>query len=344
MTAGLDFLWSTAGFSIVWSFLEYKPNDPYGWVYVVGMVNTLFVALIAIVLTTIFGFIIGILRLSGNWLISALAGTYVEVLRNTPLLIQMLVWYLGVFAVLPRPKQSFYLFNLDFLPINNRGLYLPRGITDDLFWLTSAAILVAVGLVLALNRWAIRKQENTGQNVPTLWPTLGILFGLPAIVFIATGMPLSFDPPVLKGFNFRGGTSIPPAMCALLIALVVYHAAFAAEMVRAGIQSVSHGQTEAAYSLGLKPSWTMRLVIIPQAMRAIIPPMISLWMNVIKNSSLAVAIGYPDLVSVFMQTTLNQSGHAIEVVGLVMLFYMTCSLTISLCLNVYNRKIQLRER
>ena len=157
-------------------------------------------------------------------------------------------------------------------------------------------------------------------------------------------MPLSFDPPVLKGFNFRGGTSIPPAMCALLIALVVYHAAFAAEMVRAGIQSVSHGQTEAAYSLGLKPSRTMRLVIIPQAMRAIIPPMISLWMNVIKNSSLAVAIGYPDLVSVFMQTTLNQSGHAIEVVGLVMLFYMTCSLTISLCLNVYNRKIQLRER
>ena len=344
MTAGLDFLWSTAGFSIVWSFLDYKPNDPYGWVYVVGMVNTLFVALIAIVLTTILGFVNGILRLSSNWLISALAGAYVEVLRNTPLLIQMLVWYLGVFAVLPRPKQSFYLFNLDFLPINNRGLYLPKGVADDLFWLTTVAIVIAIGLVIALNKWAINKQETTGEIIPTLWPTLGILFGLPAIVFIATGMPLSFDPPVLKGFNFRGGTSIPPAMCALLIALVVYHAAFAAEMVRAGILSVSHGQTEAAYSLGLKPSWTMRLVIIPQAMRAIIPPMISLWMNVIKNSSLAVAIGYPDLVSVFMQTTLNQSGHAIEVVGLVMLFYMTCSLTISLCLNVYNRKIQLRER
>ena len=149
---------------------------------------------------------------------------------------------------------------------------------------------------------------------------------------------------VLKGFNFRGGTSVPPAMCALLIALVVYHSAFVGEMVRAGILSVSHGQTEAAYSLGVKPSWTMRLIIIPQAMRAIVPPLISLWMNVIKNSSLAIAIGYPDVVSVFMQTTLNQSGHAIEVVGMVMLFYMTCSLTISFCLNIYNRKIQLRER
>ena len=344
IATGLDFLSSTAGFSIAWSLLEYKPNDTYGWVYVVGLTNTLFVALISIVLTTIMGFFVGILRLSKNWIVAVISAAYVEVLRNTPLLIQIYIWFLGVFALLPRPKQSMFMFGLDFLPLNNRGFYVPKGIAGDLFWLTTVAIVVAVVAVIILNKWAIVRQEKTGQITPTLLPTLGILFGLPLAVFLVSGSPLSWELPELKGFNFRGGTSVPPAMGALLIALVVYHSAYVGEMVRAGILSVSHGQTEAAYSLGIKPSWTMRLVIIPQAMRAIVPPLISLWMNVIKNSSLAIAIGYPDVVSVFMQTTLNQSGHAIEVVGMVMLFYMTCSLTISFCLNIYNRKIQLRER
>ena len=171
-----------------------------------------------------------------------------------------------------------------------------------------------------------------------------MIFAFPLAIFLVTGMPLSWELPVLKGFNYQGGTFILPAMCSVLVALVVYHSAYVAEMVRAGILSVSHGQTEAAYSLGLRPSWTMRLVIIPQAMRAIIPPLISLWMNVVKNSSLAIAVGFPDLVAVFMQTSLNQSGHAIEIVAMVMLFYMTVSLTISACLNVYNKKIQLKER
>ena len=344
IATGLDFLSSTAGFSIAWSLLEYKPNDTYGWVYVVGLTNTLFVALISIVLTTILGFFVGILRLSKNWLVAVISSAYVEVLRNTPLLIQIYIWFLGVFSLLPRPKQSMYLFGMDFLPLNNRGFYVPKAIAGEFFWLTTVAFIIAVAGVIWLNKWAVKKQERTGKHVPTLWYTLGLLFGLPLAVFLLSGSPLSWEIPVLKGFNFRGGTSVPPAMCALLIALVVYHSAFVGEMVRAGILSVSHGQTEAAYSLGVKPSWTMRLIIIPQAMRAIVPPLISLWMNVIKNSSLAIAIGYPDVVSVFMQTTLNQSGHAIEVVGMVMLFYMTCSLTISFCLNIYNRKIQLRER
>jgi general L-amino acid transport system permease protein len=195
-----------------------------------------------------------------------------------------------------------------------------------------------------MNKKATQRQLDTGVYESTLWKTLAAVFGLPLVVFLVTGMPLHWDVPVLKGFNYQGGTFILPAMCSVLVALVIYHSAYVAEMVRAGILSVSHGQTEAAYSLGLKPSWTMRLVIIPQAMRAIIPPLISLWMNVVKNSSLAIAIGFPDLVAVFMQTSLNQSGHAIEIVAMVMLFYMTVSLTISGCLNIYNKKIQLKER
>jgi general L-amino acid transport system permease protein len=344
MNVGFDFLGSTAGFAIAWTLLEYDSQNTYLWVYVVGIANTLFVAFISIILTTMLGFVMGILRLSKNWLISNMTRWYVEILRNTPLLLQIIFWYLGVFQLLPRPKQSIDVFGLGIFELNNRGFYVPKGIPGDLFWMTIVALIVAVVAVVVLNRKAAQKQEETGKYIPTLLPTIGILFGLPLAVFFLTGMPLEFSIPELKGFNFRGGVSIPPAMCALLLALVIYHSAYVAEMVRAGILSVSHGQTEAAYSLGIKPSWTMRLVIIPQAMRAIIPPMISLWMNVVKNSSLAIAIGYPDLVAVFMQTSLNQSGHAIEIVAMVMLFYMTVSLTISGCLNVYNKKVQLRER
>ena len=203
-----------------------------------------------------------------------------------------------------------------------------------------------IGLVVALvlNKRATKKQQETGKYISTLLPTLVAVFGLPIIAFLLTGMPLDWDLPALKGFNYRGGGFVLPAMLAVMVALVVYHSAYAAEMVRAGILSVNKGQTEAALSIGLKQGFVMRLVIIPQAMRAIVPPMISLWMNVVKNSSLAIAIGFPDLVSVFMQTSLNQSGHAVEIVAMVMAFYMTVSLTISACLNVYNKKIQLTER
>ena len=344
MASGFDFLKNTAGFAIAWTPLDYKPQDSYLFVYWVGVVNTLLLAGISIVLATVVGFIVGVMRLAKNWLVAQIAAWYVEVLRNTPLLLQIIFWYLGAFANLPRPKQSLELFGIDWLILNNRGLYVPKPEMLELFWMTGVALVVGIILALWLNRRATKKQQETGEYVKTLLPTLLAVFGLPLITFFMTGMPLDWELPTLKGFNYRGGGSILPAMLAVMVALVVYHSAYAAEMVRAGIMSVNKGQTEAAASLGLKQSFVMRLVIIPQAMRAIVPPMISLWMNVVKNSSLAIAIGFPDLVSVFMQTSLNQSGHAVEIVAMVMAFYMTVSLTISACLNIYNNKIQIQER
>ncbi len=344
MSSGFDFLGSTAGFSIAWSIIPYSPTDTYGHVYLVGIVNTLLVSMLAIVLTTILGFVVGILRLSHNWLISTVAAWYVEIIRNTPLLLQILFWYLAVFSVLPRPKQSIDIGALGIFQLNNRGLYFPEPQPGDLFWITMLAMLAAVVAVYFLAVWGKRRQLATGERFPVFWTSLGILFGLPILVYLATGSPLDWGIPVLKGFNFQGGAKLPPSFLALFIALVIYHASYIGENVRAGIMSVSHGQTEASSSLGLKPAWTLRLIIIPQAMRAIMPPLISIWMNVVKNSSLAIAIGYPDLVAVYMQTSLNQSGHAIEIVAMVMLFYSSVSLTISAALNYYNQRVQLKER
>ncbi|MEC9099840.1 MAG: ABC transporter permease subunit [Pseudomonadota bacterium] len=344
MAVGFDFLKNSAGFAVAWTPLDYKPSDSYFMVYWVGIINTLILAGLSIVLATLLGFVVGILRLSRNWLVAQIASWYVEILRNTPLLLQIIFWYLGAFANLPRPKQSIEIFGFETLVLNNRGLYIPKPQPEDLFWVTVAAFVIGLVVALVLNKRATKKQQETGKYISTLLPTLVAVFGLPIIAFLLTGMPLDWDLPALKGFNYRGGGFVLPAMLAVMVALVVYHSAYAAEMVRAGILSVNKGQTEAALSLGLKQSFVMRLVIIPQAMRAIVPPMISLWMNVVKNSSLAIAIGFPDLVSVFMQTSLNQSGHAVEIVAMVMAFYMTVSLTISACLNVYNKKIQLTER
>ena len=344
MAVGFDFLKNSAGFAVAWTPLDYQPSDSYFMVYWVGIINTLILAGISIVLATFFGFVIGILRLSRNWLVAQIASWYVEVLRNTPLLLQIIFWYLGAFANLPRPKQSIEIFGFESLVLNNRGLYIPKPQPEDLFWFTVLAFVIGLIVAVVINKRATKKQQETGKYISTIVPTLVVIFVLPILVFLLTGMPLDWDLPLLKGFNYRGGGFVLPAMLAVMVALVVYHSAYAAEMVRAGILSVSKGQTEAASSLGLKQSFVMRLVIIPQAMRAIVPPMISLWMNVVKNSSLAIAIGFPDLVSVFMQTSLNQSGHAVEIVAMVMAFYMTVSLTISACLNVYNKKIQLTER
>ena len=344
MAVGFDFLKNSAGFAVAWTPLDYQPSDSYFMVYWVGIINTLILAGISIVLATFLGFVVGILRLSRNWLVAQIASWYVEVLRNTPLLLQIIFWYLGAFANLPRPKQSIEIFGFESLVLNNRGLYIPKPQPEDLFWFTVLAFVIGLIVAVVLNKRATKKQQETGKYISTMVPTLVVIFVLPILVFLLTGMPLEWDLPLLKGFNYRGGGFVLPAMLAVMVALVVYHSAYAAEMVRAGILSVSKGQTEAASSLGLKQSFVMRLVIIPQAMRAIVPPMISLWMNVVKNSSLAIAIGFPDLVSVFMQTSLNQSGHAVEIVAMVMAFYMTVSLTISACLNVYNKKIQLTER
>ncbi|MCP5151205.1 MAG: ABC transporter permease subunit [Chromatiales bacterium] len=342
MSSGFGFLGSTAGFSIAWTVIPYEPTNSYGYVFLVGIVNTLVVSLTAIVFTTILGFFIGVFRLSRNWLVATLASWYVEIIRNTPLLLQILFWYTAVFALLPRPKQSIELLGM--FPLNNRGFYFPSPVPGDGFWMTMLAIVVGIVLAYAIAVRAKRKQIATGERSAVLLPVLGVVVGLPLVVYFVTGQPLTWDQPVLKGFNFVGGGSVPPAFCALFLALVIYHAAYIAENVRAGIMSVTKGQTEAAFSLGLRPSWTMRLVIIPQAMRAIIPPLISTWMTVVKNSSLAIAIGYPDVVAVFMQTSLNQSGHAIEIVAMVMLFYSVVSLTISAALNYYNKLIQLKER
>ena len=271
MAVGFDFLKNTAGFAVAWTPLDYKPSDSYLMVYWVGIINTLILAGISIVLATFLGFIVGILRLSKNWLVAQIASWYVEVLRNTPLLLQIIFWYLGAFANLPRPKQSIEILGFESLVLNNRGLYIPKPQPEDLFWLTALALLVAVLIAIVLNKRATRKQQQTGKYISTLVPTLLVVFGLPLVVFVLTGMPLDWEIPALKGFNYRGGGFVLPAMLAVMVALVVYHSAYAAEMVRAGILSVSKGQTEAASSLGLKQSFVMRLVIIPQAMRAIVP-------------------------------------------------------------------------
>ena len=343
MAPGFDFLTTTAGFDIAWSIIPFDPSRNYAYVYLVGILNTLLVSLIAIVLTTLLGFVVGIARLSRNWLVATLAGCYVEIVRNTPLLLQILFWYWGVFTLLPQPRQSWALAESVF--VNNRGLYFPEPVPGELFWLTGVTIVIAVAGAYLLAVCAKRRFVATGKPVRGLgWLLAGVLLGAPTLVFLATGSPLTFDYPVLTGFNFKGGGTVPPAFCALLLALVIYHASYVAEMVRAGVLSVSKGQTEAAYSLGLRPRRTMRLIVIPQAMRAIIPPLISTWLTVLKNSSLAVAIGYPELVSVYMQTSLNQSGRAIEIVALVMLFYASISLVISAALNYYNSKVQLKEQ
>ncbi len=346
MNTGFGFLKDAAGFD---SSFRLIPNElgvgTYGRIFIIGVLNTLYISILAIILSTMLGFFIGVLRLSSNWLVSKVALAYVEIFRNTPVLIQIIFWYIGVFSLLPRVKNSIDLsFGTGVLLLNNRGFYMPWPIPGDLLWLTGATIIIAVIAVVILRRWAQNRQDKTGQIFPTFIVSAALLIFLPGIVYFMTGMPLDWDIPKLEGFNFVGGASLPPSFMALLVALIIYHASYMAEMVRAGILSVDRGQDEAARSLGLRKKWAMSLVIIPQAMPAIIPPMISNWMSTIKNSSLAIAIGYPDIVSLFMQTSLNQIGYAVELVGITMAFYMVISLTISWLLNIYNKRVQLVER
>ena len=322
MKTGFDFLWITAGFDTDFHMIDYEAGDTYGRVYLVAILNTLLVAALGIVGTTIIGFFVGILRLSSNWLVAKVAAAYVEILRNTPLLLQIIYWYLLLLAFLPRPKQSFDFLYLDVFFLNNRGFYGPSPSFE------SGATLVLAGIAIAIVAVVV----------------LAIVVVVPAVAYFIAGQPIGWEVPILKGFNLRGGWRVPPAFITLLIALSVYHSSYMAESVRAGILSVSKGQTEAALSIGLNRGLALRLVIIPQAMRAIVPTMISHWMNVVKNSSLAVAIGYSEITALFMQTSLNQSGYAIEIVALTMLFYASVSLTISAVLNVYNKRVQLVER
>ncbi|CCG09785.1 amino acid ABC transporter permease [Pararhodospirillum photometricum] len=342
IATGFGFLERTSGFAILMSLVPYDDTMSYGRTFMVGLLNTLLVSALGIVVSTVIGFIVGISRLSRNWLISRLALAYVEVLRNIPLLLQVFFWYFAVLRSLPGPRDSHALG--DSLFLNNRGLYIPRPVAEDGLGLVFLALGVAVVAALALGRWAYRRQRLTGQPFPTLLTGGSLIVGLPLLTFWAAGTPLSVETPALQGFNFQGGVRLIPELVALTAALSLYTAAFIAEVVRGGILAISHGQTEAASALGLRPSLTLRLVILPQAMRVIIPPLTSQYLNLIKNSSLATAIGYPDLVAVFMGTTLNQTGQAVEIVAMTMAVYLVLSLVISVLMNWYNSAVALKER
>ncbi|HET7166546.1 MAG TPA: amino acid ABC transporter permease [Pseudolabrys sp.] len=342
IASGFGFWNTTAGFDISQTLIEYSARgSTYGRAFWVGLLNTLLVAGLGIIFATILGFIIGISRLSSNWLLSKVAGGYVETIRNLPLLLQLLFWYNAVLKALPDIRESIVVGGVY---LNNRGLFLPEPIFKSGFGAVAIAALVGVAGSIAFYLWARKRQERTGQQAPVLWVALALVLGLPLAVFALAGFPLDFDFPKAGRFNIAGGIEVLPEFAALLFGLSVYTAAFIAEVVRAGILAVSRGQSEAAYSLGLRPGPTLRLIVVPQAMRVIIPPLTSQYLNLTKNSSLAVAIGYPDLVQVFTGTVLNQTGQAVEVVAITMLVYLVISLTTSLLMNIYNSRMALSER
>ena len=342
ISTGFGFLSNRAGFAVNQSLVAFDESSSYGRTFVVGLLNTILVSALGIVLATILGFVIGVARLSRNWLVSMLAAVYIETFRNIPLLLQILFWYFAVFLNLPSPSEALSVGDTVFLTL--RGLYLPRPVAEAGFAWTMFAFAAAVAGVLLLVRWSRRRQERTGEIFPAFLVSAALVIALPLAVFLATGSPLGWVVPQLEGFNFTGGLSVIPELGALLMALSIYTAAFIAETVRAGILSVAPGQTDGVSALGLRRSWTLRLVIIPQAMRVTIPPLTSQYLNLTKNSSLATAIGYPDLVSLFAGTTLNQTGQAVEVMAMTMAVYLTISLVISLFMNWYNARMALVER
>lgn len=343
IASGFGFWNNTAGFDISQTLIEYSARaSTYGRAFWVGLLNTLLVAGIGIVFATIIGFVVGISRLSRNWLLAKAAGGYVEIIRNLPLLLQLLFWYNAVLKALPDIRESIAIPGGAIL--NNRGFFLPVPIFKNGFGFVGIALLAGAGAAIAFYVWARKRQERTGQQAPVFWLTLLLVIGLPLAAFALAGFPLGFEFPQAGRFNITGGIEVLPEFAALLFGLSIYTAAFIAEVVRAGILAVSRGQTEAAYSLGLKPGPTLRLIVVPQAMRVIIPPLTSQYLNLTKNSSLAVAIGYPDLVQVFTGTVLNQTGQAVEVVAITMLVYLIISLVTSLLMNIYNSRMALVER
>ncbi|KZD07674.1 amino acid ABC transporter permease [Oceanibaculum pacificum] len=342
ISTGFGFLGTTASFDIGFTLISYSAASTYGRAFLVGLLNTLFISSIGVVLATILGFTVGVLRLSNNWLISKLMGAYVEIMRNIPLLLQIFFWYFVIINTVPGPRGSLAL-PLGVM-LNNRGLYSPDPTFLPGFSATPIVLILAIIGSIILHRWSRKRQEATGQHFPSILTGLGMIVCLPVIAFLVTGKPVSWTFPELRGFNLQGGVQLPPEFVALLMALVIYSSAFIGEIVRAGILAVSKGQTEAAYSLGLKPSFTLRLVIIPQALRIIVPPLTSQYLNLTKNSSLAAAVGYPDLVHIFAGTTLNQTGQAIEIIFITMMVYLTISLSISAFMNWYNQRVALVER
>jgi general L-amino acid transport system permease protein len=336
-----EFLWGTAGFDIIQTPIAYSRASPYIDAIIIGLLNTLIVASLGIILATLIGFIIGIMRLSSNWVIAKIATGYVELIRNIPLLLQIFFWYAAVLKPLPGPRQSVSFFDLAFL--SNRGLVIPKPIWSEGAGFVGLALIAGCIGAFVVARWARKRQERTGEQFHSFWAGLGLIVGLPLIAFLLAGRPVTFEYPELQGFNFAGGTTILPELTALLLALSIYTASFIAEIVRAGILAVSHGQTEAAHALGLGAQQTLRLVVIPQALRVIIPPLTSQYLNLTKNSSLAVAIGYPDLVAMG-GVVMNQSGRAVEIVAIWMFVYLSISLLTSTFMNWYNARVRLVER
>ena len=341
IATGFGFFAKEASFEIGESPIPYSAADTYARALLVGVLNTLKVAFIGIILTVILGTILGIARLSTNWLLAKLAAVYIEVMQDIPVLLQLFFWYSISYEILPSPRQALNPFTGVFL--TNRGLIFAVPEAHPAHGYMALAFLAGCVAVWALSRWAKRRQEKTGKPFPVFLVSIAILLGLPLAAWLLGGAPLKMDVPALRGFNFKGGLTLSPEFVALLLGLVLYTAAFVAEIVRAGIQAISSGQVEAAMSMGLKPAQVLRLVILPQALRVIIPPLTSQMMNLTKNSTLAVAIGFPDFVSV-ANTTINQTGQAIEGVGMIMVVYLFFSLSTSAFMNWYNKRTALVER
>lgn len=340
---GLEFLRREAGFRIGESVIPYSAADTYGRAYIVGVLNTLRVSLLGIVLATFIGILVGIARLSPNWLLVKLASVYVETVRNVPLLLQLFFWYSIITGLLPSVRQALSFSVLPGVYLSKSGLMFPTPISHPVYPFVAGAFVVGVILAWLYLRWAKRRQDRTGQPLQRFLPCAGLILGTPLLVWLIGGAPTALDVPTLTRFTFEGGSSITPEFLSLLTGLTLYTGAFIAETVRGGIQAVPRGQTEAAAALGLRRGVALRLVILPQALRIIIPPTTSQYLNLTKNSSLAVAIGYPDLVSV-TNTSLNQTGQAIECIAIMMGVYLTISLSISAVMNIYNRYVALVER
>ena len=337
----LGYLNERAGFDIGQSLLPYSSDSSYTQALWVGLLNTLVIAAAGIVTATIVGFLVGIGRLSQNWLIRKICTFYVEMFRNIPPLLVIFFWYLGVLAILPQPREAVGLPFGSFL--SNRGLAIPKPVWGEGSWLVALAVVIAIAMCVFVSRYAKTRQAATGQRFPVFWTSVGLLFGLPLLALVAAGIPLSFDVPIVGAFQTTGGMAILPEFLALYLSLSLYTASFIAEIVRAGIRGVAKGQSEAVHALGLRSGTATRLVIVPQAMRIIVPPLTSQYLNLTKNSSLAIAVGYPDLVSVG-GTILNKSGNSIQIVVIWMLVYLTISLATSLFMNWFNARVALVER
>ena len=342
IASGFGFLDMRAGFDMKESLISYSAESTYARAYLVGLVNTLQIAVMGIILASILGFLVGVARLSSNWLVARMAYWYVELNRNVPVLLWIIVWYFAIFLQLPVPKKAIEIGDSIFL--TNRGLYLPSPEFLDNFIYVFVTFVLGVVAFVWYRRWAKRIQNDTGQQKPILVVALGLMVVLPVLVFVALGSPVTFDYPALKGFNFKGGMTLSPPFTALWIALSVYTSAAIAEAVRSGILSVSKGQTEASYSVNLTPRQTMWMIIIPQALRVIIPPLNSQYMNLAKNSSLAIAVGYMDITGVMGGVVLNQTGQALECMAAVMATYLILSLSISVIMNMINKRVQIVER